>query len=191
MNRLGWFLLLLFIAAGALFFAMLNSSGDVAPAPTPSATAAAQATGTLVIPVAGIRPEQLSDTWGDSRGGGSRQHNAIDIMAPRGTLVVAAAPGTVEKLFNSNDGGLTVYVRSKDGGAVHYYAHLDAYRDGLAEGQPVATGEVLGTVGSTGNASPEAPHLHFEVKQMADGERWHQGEAINPYPLLAGSDARR
>ena len=192
MTRLGWIILSLLIAAGVVIGMMLNFGGttDEAPAPiSPSPTPVAQ--GGLVIPVAGVQTAQLTDTWGQSRGGGPRRHNAIDIMAPRGTLVVAAAPGRVEKIFESEAGGHTVYVRSDDGSTVYYYAHLDAYRDGLAEGQRVGTGDVLGTVGSTGNASPDGPHLHFEVKRMAPGERWHQGQEVNPYPLLAGNAAAR
>ncbi len=192
MTRLGWFLLLLFLVIGAAVALMLNFGGQAdeeAPAPAPTVTRAPQAG--IVIPVAGIKPEQLADTWGDSRGGGSRRHNAIDIMAPRGTPVVAAAPGVVEKLFDSRNGGRTVYVRSNDGGTVFYYAHLDSYREGLREGQRVGTGDVIGTVGSTGSASEAGPHLHFEVKRMSAGERWHQGQEVNPYPLLAGKAAAR
>jgi murein DD-endopeptidase MepM/ murein hydrolase activator NlpD len=187
-NRFGWFLLLLFIL-GAIAFALMLGSGreQSAPAPAPTMSAApAQTSSGLVIPVAGVRPEQLTDTWGQSRGGGMREHHAIDIMAPRGTPVIAAAPGRVEKIFESDNGGHTVYVRSPDGSMVYYYAHLDAYRPGLAEGQQVKTGDVIATVGSTGDASPDAPHLHFEIKRMAPGEGWWQGQEINPFPLLAG-----
>jgi murein DD-endopeptidase MepM/ murein hydrolase activator NlpD len=187
-NRFGWFLLLLFIL-GAIAFALMLGSGreQSAPAPAPTMSAApAQTSSGLVIPVAGVRPEQLTDTWGQSRGGGMREHHAIDIMASRGTPVIAAAPGRVEKIFESDNGGHTVYVRSPDGSTVYYYAHLDAYRPGLAEGQQVKTGDVIATVGSTGDASPDAPHLHFEIKRMAPGEGWWQGQEINPFPLLAG-----
>jgi murein DD-endopeptidase MepM/ murein hydrolase activator NlpD len=135
----------------------------------------------LVLPVAGITRRQLSDTWGDSRGGGARQHNAIDIMAPRGTPVLAAASGRVEKRFESGDGGHTLYVRLPDGRTVHYYAHLDRY---LAnEGQVVRQGQPIATVGDTGSATG-TPHLHFEIKTMRPGERWWQGANVNPYPLL-------
>lgn len=145
----------------------------------------------LAIPVQGIGARQLVDTYRASRGGGSRVHNAIDIMAPRGTPVIAAATGTVEKLHLSRAGGITAYVRSEDGQWVHYYAHLDAYAPGLAEGQRLAQGQVLGTVGFTGNANPAGPHLHFAVYRMANGQRWYQGTAVNPYPLLAGERGRR
>ncbi len=141
----------------------------------------------LAIPVAGVKAEDLVDTFTQARAGGARRHDAIDIMAPRGTPVVAAAPGTVEKIYNSEGGGgLTVYVRSDDGRWSYYYAHLDSYAPGLREGQRVERGQMIGRVGSTGNANPEGPHLHFAINSMGPGERWHQGNPINPYPLLAG-----
>ena len=189
MNRFGWVLLLLFVLAGATFMFMATPS-ERAPVATATPTAAPPArVGALVLPVSGVAPARLTDTWGQSRAAGAREHHAIDIMAPRGALVVAAAPGTIEKLFDSHDGGHTIYVRSPDGGIVYYYAHLDGYRAGLAEGQAVKAGEVIATVGSTGNASPDAPHLHFEIKRMAPGEGWWQGREVNPYPLLAGKPA--
>lgn len=194
MTRLGWVLLSLFALLAGAFALSLAGGGDVAPpdgkpARAVQANAASLASpgpgGALLVPVAGVDRAQLTDSWGDPRGQGERSHQAIDIMAPTGTPVVAAAPGRVEKLFTSDQGGLTVYVRSADGGTLFYYAHLDAYRPGLAEGQRVRAGDVLGTVGASGNADPGAPHLHFEVKRMAPGEGWWQGEAVNPYPLLA------
>lgn len=143
--------------------------------------------GGLAVPVAGVRIEELVDTYADARAGGVRVHDAIDIMAEAGTPVVAAAEGTVEKLFFSESGGgITLYVRSPDRRWVYYYAHLQAYEPGLAEGQRVERGDRLGTVGSTGNASPEAPHLHFAVHRMDPDDDWHGGTAVNPYPLLAG-----
>lgn len=146
----------------------------------------------LIIPVAGIRPNQLSDTFTQARAGGRRVHDAIDIMAPRGTAVIAAAAGTVERLFFSHGGGgITVYVRSPDGAWIYYYAHLDGYAPGLHEGQRLAQGDAIGRVGSTGNANDAAPHLHFAIMRMAPNERWWQGRAINPYPLLAGRRSPR
>jgi murein DD-endopeptidase MepM/ murein hydrolase activator NlpD len=140
----------------------------------------------LLIPVAGVRREALVDTFAQSRAHG-RRHDAIDIMAPRGTPVVAAAEGDVEKLFFSQGGGgITIYVRSPDRRWSYYYAHLDRYAPGLAEGQHVRRGTAIGFVGSTGDASPAAPHLHFAINAMAPGERWWQGTPVNPYPLLAG-----
>ena len=140
----------------------------------------------LLIPVLNVKPSDLSDTFTDSRGGGTRLHEAIDIMAPRGTSVVAAAPGTIERLFRSDAGGNTIYVRSSDGETIHYYAHMDEYAEGLREGQRVRRGQRLGTVGSSGNASPEAPHLHFAILQTTpDAEWWEPANAINPYPILS------
>jgi murein DD-endopeptidase MepM/ murein hydrolase activator NlpD len=148
--------------------------------------------GNLAVPVAGVQLRDLVDTYTQSRGGGARVHNAIDIMAPRGRPVVAAAPGTVEKLyFSEGGGGITAYVRSDDRQWIYYYAHLDAYAPGLAEGQRVERGAPIGTVGFTGNANPAGPHLHFAVYRMAQGDDWHEGTPVNPYPLLAGSGGGR
>ncbi|MEZ5679724.1 MAG: M23 family metallopeptidase [Erythrobacter sp.] len=145
------------------------------------------APGELLVPVLNIRPSDLTDTFSDSRAGGQRLHEAIDIMAPKGTSVVAAAPGEVEKMFRSDAGGNTIYVRSNDGETIYYYAHLDEYAEGLKEGQKIRRGQRLGTVGSTGNASDEAPHLHFAILQtMKDAEWWEPANAVNPYPLLRG-----
>lgn len=145
----------------------------------------------LAIPVAGISAEELVDTYTAARAGGARRHDAIDIMAPAGTPVVAAAPGTVEKLyFSEGGGGISAYVRSQDGRWTYYYAHLQSYAPGLQEGQRVERGQLLGRVGSSGNASPEGPHLHFAINRMAPGERWHQGNPVNPYPLLAGEESK-
>ena len=139
----------------------------------------------LALPVVGIKPEQLSDTYDDARGQG-RRHDAIDIIADEGTPVIAAADGTIEKLFNSVRGGITIYERSADQKWVYYYAHLSAYAPGLAERQQVKRGQVIGRVGHTGDANAAGPHLHFAINSMAPGERWWNGTPINPYPLLAG-----
>lgn len=201
MTRIGWMILGLFVLLAGGFALLTSPASQVADAPAQASEAPKLALaavpaepaapeppgGRLIVPVAGVERSALTDSWGDPRGGGDRSHQGVDIMAPEGTPVVAAAPGKIEKLFDSKDGGLTVYVRSADGAMVHYYSHMAAYRPGLAEGQQVRTGDVLGIVGSTGNAGPDAPHLHFEVKRMAPGEAWHQGTAVNPYPLLAGS----
>ena len=141
----------------------------------------------LAIPVQGIGPAQLVDTYTQARAGGARRHDAIDIMAGEGTPVIAAADGLVEKLFFSEGGGgVTAYVRSPDNRWTYYYAHLQGYAPGLAEGQRVRRGQVLGRVGHTGNANPAGPHLHFAINRMEPGEKWWQGSPINPYPLLAG-----
>jgi murein DD-endopeptidase MepM/ murein hydrolase activator NlpD len=143
------------------------------------------ATDDIVIPVSGVTPDKLSDTFSDARGGGTRLHEALDIMAPAGTPVIAAGAGSVERLFLSQDGGNTIYVRSPDRRTIHYYAHLQGYAAGLHEGQVVRRGELLGVVGSTGNASPEAPHLHFAVLRTTPEATWSEpATAVNPYPLL-------
>lgn len=144
----------------------------------------------LAIPVQGVKPKQLVDTYTQARAGGARSHDAIDIMAPEGTPVVAAADGIVEKLFFSQGGGgITAYVRSPDQRWTYYYAHLQRYAPGVAEGQRVKRGQLLGYVGRTGNAAAAGPHLHFAINRMEPGQGWHQGAAINPYPLLAGKRA--
>ena len=166
----------------------VNSAGGAPRQPVAATAPLIVSPAGLAIPVAGIRANQLTDTYTASRGGGSRVHNAIDIMAPRGTPVVAATEGTVEKLFYSHGGGgITAYVRSPDGRWLHYYAHLDAYAPGLSEGQRLRRGDPIGTVGFSGNANPSGPHLHYAIYRMSPGERWWQGAPINPYPQLAGS----
>ena len=141
--------------------------------------------GGLAVPVAGIRPAQLQDTYTQSRAGGARVHNAIDIMAPRGTPVIAAAAGTVEKLyFSQGGGGISAYVRSPDRQWIYYYAHLDAYAPGLMAGQAVRPGNLIGTVGETGNVAPGNAHLHFAIWTVTDTLRFWDGTNVNPYPLL-------
>jgi peptidoglycan LD-endopeptidase LytH len=140
----------------------------------------------LAIPVTGVRADQLTDTFTQARANG-RRHDAIDIMAGEGTPVIAAADGTIEKLFFSKGGGgITLYERSPDQKWMYYYAHLSTYAPGLHEGQQVKRGQVIALVGHTGDASAAGPHLHFAINTMGPGERWWQGTPINPYPLLAG-----
>ncbi len=139
----------------------------------------------LIIPVEGIAAAQLSDTFTDARGEG-RRHDAIDIMAPTGTPVRAVADGRIVKLFNSKPGGLTIYQFDQADTVAYYYAHLDRYADGVAEGQTVKQGDLVGYVGFTGNASPDAPHLHFAIMVLGPEKNWWQGTAINPYPYLGG-----
>ena len=137
----------------------------------------------LLVPVAGVAVSQLSDTFDEGRDGG-RVHRALDILAPRGTAVLAADDGRVLRVRPNALGGNTVYATDPEGRVVYYYAHLDAYRPGLAEGATIARGDVLGTVGTTGNAPKDTPHLHFQVMSMpSDGKYW-DGDAINPYPLF-------
>ena len=137
----------------------------------------------LLIPVAGVRPEDLRDTFTESRSGG-REHNAIDIIAPRGTPVLAAADGRVVKLFQSDAGGITIYQLANDNRTIFYYAHLERYADGLHEGQILRRGDVIAYVGDTGNATPGNYHLHFSVSVVSDPGRWWSGTNINPYPLF-------
>lgn len=172
----------------------VNLTASAPPKPvatSPVATAVSSAGSDLVIPVGGIRPNQLVDTFKQARDGGARPHDAIDIMAPHGTPVVAAAAGTLEKLFTSVAGGLTAYVRSPDRRTIYYYAHLQDYAPGLTEGAAIKRGQAIGTVGSTGNANPAGPHLHFAIHSARPDEAWHAGTALNPYPLLAGGERRR
>ncbi|MBB3990937.1 M23 family metallopeptidase [Croceicoccus naphthovorans] len=157
------------------------------PVEDPGPGAGIAAVGGLRIPVRGVASAELVDSFDDVRAKG--RHEAIDIMAPEGTPVVAMAPGRVEKLFVSEAGGNTVYIRSFDGTRMSYYAHLRGYAPGLSEGQTVRAGQTLGTVGSSGNADAEAPHLHFAVMRMTPDEAWWRGTPINPYPLLTGAAA--
>lgn len=160
------------------------ATAPAAPAAPPAAGAPAPAGG-VMIPVAGVTPDKLSDNFNDMRGG--HRHGALDIMAPRGTEVLAAADGTVEKLFQSVPGGNTIYVRSPDRTTIYYYAHLDHYAEGLKEGQPVQRGEVIAAVGSTGDASPDAPHLHFEIMRTQPQAKWYDPATdVDPYPILTG-----
>jgi len=141
----------------------------------------------LIIPVAGVARGSLRDTF-DERRGASR-HEALDIAAARGTPVIATGDGRIVKLFLSVPGGRTVYQFDADGAFAYYYAHLDGYVEGLREGLPVKRGDVLGYVGTTGNAPPNAPHLHFAIFRLGPDKHWWQGTAVNPYPYL--NDAER
>ena len=137
----------------------------------------------LIIPVAGVRPDQLLDTFSDARSAG-RVHDAIDIPAPAGTPVLAATDGEIIKLFQSERGGTTIYQLSTDPKVMFYYAHLQRYADGLAAGKLVKQGEVIGYVGDTGNAGAGNFHLHFFIAIVADPKRYWEGTNVNPYPLL-------
>lgn len=140
----------------------------------------------LLIPVQGTSAAELTDTFVDARSEG-RLHDAIDIMAPAGTPVLAVSDGHIEKLFDSARGGLTIYQFEPSGRYTYYYAHLQRYADGLAEKQWIKRGQVIGYVGSTGNADPAAPHLHFAIFLLGPERRWSEGTAINPYPALTRS----
>ena len=143
----------------------------------------------LLIPVDGVRAEELRDTFGDGRIG--RRHEAIDIAAARGTRVVAVADGVVVKLFRSVPGGITVYQFDSERRLAFYYAHLDRYADGLREGMALRRGDLIGYVGSTGNATAAAPHLHFAVFALGPDKKWWKGEAIDPFAALGGVAAQK
>lgn len=155
-----------------------------APYTAPGFASPALGASGLLIPVQGKTRADLVDTFTDARSQG-RLHDAIDIMAPAGTPVLAVADGQVEKLFTSERGGLTLYQFEPSGQYAYYYAHLERYASGLAEKQSIRRGQVIGYVGSTGNASPSAPHLHFAIFVLGPERHWWEGTAINPYPLLS------
>lgn len=167
-----------------------NPVPNPAPATSISPPAASVPAGApasaLSIPVQGVQPSELVDTYNQTRGG-TRIHEALDIMAPRGREVVAVADGKVVKLFNSKQGGLTVYQFDPTERYAYYYAHLDRYAVGLTEGKALKRGELIGYTGSTGNANPDAPHLHFAIFELGPEKRWWEGRPINPYPLLHGA----
>lgn len=137
----------------------------------------------LAVPVKGVKPEQLLDTFKDARSE-SRVHDAIDIPAPAGTPVIAVAEGEIIKLFQSERGGTTIYQASKDKKLIFYYAHLQRYADGLVVGKTAWQGETIGYVGDTGNAGAGNYHLHFSIMVVNDPKRYWEGTNINPYPLL-------
>ena len=139
----------------------------------------------LAIPVANMKRTDLQDMFNQPRGGGERQHEATDILAPRGTPVHAVDTGIVQKLFNSRPGGLTVYLYDSAQEYCYYYAHLDRYAEGLKEGQLVRRGDLIGYVGFTGNADPSTPHLHFAIFKLGPEKKWYEGNRpVNPYPVL-------
>jgi murein DD-endopeptidase MepM/ murein hydrolase activator NlpD len=141
----------------------------------------------MIIPVVGVQRDDLFDSYSQARSGG-RTHNAIDILSPRNTPVIAAVDGTIRKLFTSNAGGITIYQFDVAEGRVYYYAHLDHYVDGLAEGQFVRQGTVIGYVGTTGNTHG-TPHLHFAIAILPPEKHWSKGTAVNPYPILMTAGA--
>ena len=178
MGRLGAALLCLAGTCGA--FAAPAGSAPAAVAAAPAEPPA------LLLPVQGIAASDLRDTFDDGRDGNQRGHEAIDILAPRGTPVLAVDDGRIVKLFLSQPGGMTIYQFDPTGRLAYYYAHLDRYADGLAEGQTVRRGSVIGYVGSTGNASPDAPHLHFAIFRLGPEKQWWKGEPVNPFSYLGG-----
>jgi peptidoglycan LD-endopeptidase LytH len=164
--------------APALPHAPLPSAAGEADRASPGRSAS------LAIPIPGIALDKLRDTFAESRG--DHKHEALDIPAPRGTPVMAAVQGNVAKLFTSKQGGLTVYQFDDSGTYCYYYAHLDRYAPSLKEGTLLRRGDVLGYVGTTGDAPPNAPHLHFAVFRLGPEKKWWHGTAIDPLPLLKG-----
>ena len=156
-----------------------------APAPSSSSSPSSSAGYSLdlIIPVEGVRPNDLRDTFDAIRSGG-RLHRAIDIIAPRGTPVLAAADGKIIRLSLNKAGGNTIYQMSDDNRLVFYYAHLDRYADDLAPGDYARQGDVIGYVGDTGNAGAGNCHLHFSIWAITDPKKYWTGDNINPYPIL-------
>jgi len=141
------------------------------------------------MPLKGVKASELRDNFADARTG--HPHEALDMMAARGTPVHAAVPGTIKKLFLSKAGGNTIYEFDENEELCYYYAHLDEYAEGVHEGMRVKRGQLIGYVGSTGNANPEAPHLHFAVFQLTPEKEWWKGKAVDPYPFLVAAERRR
>jgi murein DD-endopeptidase MepM/ murein hydrolase activator NlpD len=137
----------------------------------------------LTVPVQGLTRKELRDTFRDQRGR-DRQHEALDILAPRDTPVLAVEDGTIAKLFLSKPGGITIYQFDPSQTYAYYYAHLARYADGLKERARIERGQIIGYVGTTGNAPPDTPHLHFAIVKLTEQKHWWQGTAINPYPVL-------
>jgi murein DD-endopeptidase MepM/ murein hydrolase activator NlpD len=135
------------------------------------------------MPIRSVTREDLHDSFEETRGT-TRRHEAIDILAPRNTPVLAVEDGTIARLFLSKAGGITVYQFDPTATYAYYYAHLERYADGLREGDPVKAGQVLGSVGTSGNADRNTPHLHFAIFRLTDKKRWWEGTAIDPYEVL-------
>ena len=154
------------------------------PSAVQSPADAVAAPARLLVPVQGIKQASLSDTFDQPRGS-QRHHEALDIMAPKGTPVLAVADGKVVKLFQSKPGGTTLYQFDPTGRYAYYYAHLERYADGVKEGMDLKRGDVLGYVGVTGNSDPNAPHLHFSVVELTPEKQWWKGTPLNPYPMMA------
>lgn len=197
MNRIGWAFLGVFVLAAGLLALLVDFGRASAPstrvfADAPTGLAEPPPPGQLVLPVRGVGWSSIRDSFGEERGGGERHHTGVDIMAPAGAPVVAAASGTVEKLYYSHGGGgVTAYVRSPDRRLSYYYAHLAAYAPTLREGVAVRAGDPIGAVGDTGNAGAGNFHLHFGIERLNPDDPWYRGRAINPYPLLARGRSQR
>jgi murein DD-endopeptidase MepM/ murein hydrolase activator NlpD len=158
---------------------------DSAPSAMPTDADLATLRREMMVPLPGVPASALYDSYDEVRGG-TRKHEAMDIPAPRGTPVLSAANGRVLKLFNSKPGGLMVYAADSTEHFILMYGHLDAYQPGLADGQPLRRGQQIGMVGTTGNAAPAVPHLHFAIARSSDVKQWWKGAPVNPYPLFRG-----
>jgi murein DD-endopeptidase MepM/ murein hydrolase activator NlpD len=159
------------------------TSGRTGVIPTSAPEAKDLAARHLTIPVQGIEPDKLVRSYHDARSGG-REHEALDILAPRNTPVVAVEDGIIAKLFLSKAGGITIYQFDPTREYAYYYAHLERYADGLKEGEPIHRGQVIGYVGTTGNAPKNTPHLHFAVYRLTAEKHWWEGTPIDPYDIL-------
>ena len=175
--------------AGRVIPATPPPANDLADSADPPTIAAAPVaiieplpTARLLVPIDGISFESFKGGFSEMRG--DRLHEAVDIIVARGTPIHAVQDGTIAKLFYSKFGGITIYQFEKDGSLCFYYAHLQRYADGLHEGQHVARGEVIGYVGTSGNAPPDAPHLHFEIHELNADRKWWQGRALDPYVVF-------
>ena len=174
-------------ARGRPEVATTGTADVVRPAPPPEPVigpppAEALMARDLLVPVEGVDPDDLVRSFSDARGG--RKHEALDILAPRGTPVKAVEAGTIARLFSSKAGGITVYQFDPSEQYCYYYAHLERYAPGLAEGDKVRKGQVIGFVGTSGNAPKDTPHLHFAIFQLTAAKRWWEGTPIDPYDVL-------
>ena len=175
--------------------AAIVSAASPTPLPAPKAPRALEVTPTtaesvsdlrarhLLIPLEGVESSALRDSFGDARDH-TRQHEALDILAPRNTPVRAVEGGTIAKLFMSKPGGITVYQFDPTNTYAYYYAHLERYADGLREHATVSAGQVIGYVGTSGNAPPNTPHLHFAIFRLTADKHWWQGTPINPFDVF-------
>lgn len=185
--------------ASAIASPMVNPPADSASAPTPTPSGTETVTPQDVallereisLPLDGMNPAALRSNFDERRGGGTRRHEALDIMAPRRTPVKSAAKGRVLKLFTSAAGGLMIYAADSSERFVLMYAHLDGYADGMHDGAPLARGQLIGYVGSTGNAIASAPHLHFALARSADVKHWSRGRPVDPLPILQAAAPAR
>jgi murein DD-endopeptidase MepM/ murein hydrolase activator NlpD len=157
-----------------------SGTGSAYPAVVPADLDALKSEGPI-IPVAGVQLKDLYDSFDDARGGGARKHEALDIMAARNTPVLSALSGVLLKFHNSVAGGLTLYASDPSNRYVLMYGHLDSYKPGLKEGDKLQKGQVIGFVGSTGDASPNAPHLHLSINRNDNVKEWWKGTPLNPF----------